>query len=257
MANLNSKSASKFSYNYPLIYYYRRTSKNDDLQIKYSIRSACKNLNATKVIILGTKPEWFVETENSIHIPTVSGVTSRMWTIGWVPFQHFSSALEQLEELGIDNFLLMNDDFFIMHPVYNWEDLERSGKSYMEKTYHCRPYHIKTIKTFKIVDTRCYFNLHAPMRMRMPYVKILCKFWSLLNDKDLDFRTFYGNLFIHDYPQRKVVDDHKILDDQLDPSITFISTSANGFQENKKVYQAILNTFTEQSFCEKPIISKL
>lgn len=257
MGNSSSKSASKFNYNYPLIYYYRRSSKNDDLQIKYSIRSACKNLNATKVIILGDKPEWFVETKNSIHIPTDTSLRPRLWTIGWVPFQHFSSALDKLDELKIDNFLLMNDDFFIMHPVYQWEDLERSGKSYMEKTFRCRPYHIKTIKTFKIVDTRCYFNLHAPMRMRVPYVRILCKFWSLMNDKDLDFRTFYGNLFIHDYPQRKVIDDYKIFDDILDPNVTFISTSTNGFQIDKKVYQTILNTFPEQCFCEKPLIPKL
>lgn len=252
-----ASSSSKFKYNYPLIYYYRKSSTNDDEQIKYSIRSACKNLNAKKIIILGDKPNWFVESKNAIHIKTNTDIRPRNWTVGWVPFQHFVSALPKLEELKIDNFLLMNDDFYIMHPVYEWKDLERSGKSFMERTYHCKPYYVKTLKTFKIVDTHLYFNLHAPMRMRVPYVKILCKFWSLASDKDLDFRAFYGNLFLFDQPKRLVIDDDKIFNDVLNPDSTFISTSSNGFQKGKKVYDTIINTFSEQCFCEKPIISKI
>lgn len=257
MEESNSNSADNFTYSYPLVYYYRRSNPNDDEQIKYSIRTACKNLNPSKVIIIGDKPTWFIESERAIHIDSQNPLRPRTWTIGWVPFLHFCNAMKSLEDLGIDDFLLMNDDFFILKPIKNWIDLERSEKSYREKTVRCKPYHIKTLKVFKIVTSRRFFNLHAPMRMRVPYVKILCLFWTHYPDKDLDFRNFYGNLFLFDYPKTRVMDDRKILDDVLLPEDDFISTSSNGYLPGKKVYEYIHENFKKPSFCERPVLKKI
>lgn len=250
-------SETNFSYSYPLIYYYRKSCEGDEDQIKYSIRSACKNLNPSKVIIIGDKPSWFIESDRAIHINSQNPLKPRTWTIGWVPFLHFCNAMERLEQLEIDDFLLMNDDFFILKPIKDWIDLERSEKSYREKTVRCQPYHIKTLKVFKIVPTRRFFNLHAPMRMRIPYVKVMSLFWTYYSDKDLDFRNLYGNLFLFDYKKTRVMDDRKIFDDVLLPDDDFISTSSNGFQPGKAVYEYIHENFKEPSFCERPILKKI
>lgn len=257
MEEQNSSSETKFDYSYPLVYYYRKSCQSDEEQIKYSIRTACKNLNPSKVIIIGDKPSWFIESDKAIHIDSQNPLRPRTWTIGWVPFLHFCNAMERLEELKIDNFLLMNDDFFILKPVYHWIDLERSRKSYQEKTVRCKPYHIKTLKVFKIVTSRRFFNLHAPMRMRVPFIKILCLFWANYSDKDLDFRNFYGNLFLFDYPETHVMDDRKIFDDLILEDDVFISTSSTGYQPDKAVYKYIHENFKEPSFCERPILKKI
>lgn len=246
--------SNNYSYDYPCVWYYRKSAPLDDLQLKYSVRSACKNLNPSKIIIIGDKPGWFKETDKSIHVLS-NPWRGQNWTVGWVPFQHFVTFCQQ--QWDFDNFLLFNDDFFVTKPIYDWIDYERSEQSYMERTARCKPYHIKTLATFKIVDTRHYFNLHTPMRLKTYYVKILLTYWKASSCKDLDFRTFYGNLFLHDYPKLTAISDPKIFDDVFIEDLPFISTSSNGFRKGKECYRRITEMFPEPCFCEKDEIEKI
>lgn len=248
------KSKPKFNHNYPIVYYYRRSNSDDDQQILYSIRSACKNLNPSKVIVVGDKPEWFYENPKAIWFPSFPE-RSMSWTIGWVPFQHFTNFIQK--NWDFEDFLLFNDDFFIMKPVYDWIDYERAEKDYMAKTFLCKPYHAKTLATFKLVEGRKYFNLHLPMRMKVSNVKVLVSWWKSSLSKDLDFRTFYGNLFISDYPNLQAIDDVKVRDDTYDPSQTFLSTSIHNYHKGGFLRTKIEELFQEPCFCERPRIDKV
>ena len=180
-----------------------------------------------------------------------------MWSIGWVPFQQFEKFMER--QWDFDDFLLFNDDFFIMEPITEWIDYERTEQSYMALTAKCKPYHMLTLNTFKILDNKKkhYFNLHIPMRLKISNLRILFILWHNVINKNLDFRTLYGNLFIKDYENLVAIPDVKIFQDKFNPQGPFLSTWSKAFEVKGEVYQGLINTFSEPCFCETKKIEKL
>ena len=166
------------------IVYICRNGENEEL--KYSIRSAVKNLTHDKVWVVGGKPDWY--TGNYIQVDQ----TKAKYTNA----RNSLRAICNSEDIS-DSFILMNDDFYIINKVEsvpymysgNLDDkIEQredifSGNTYttlLKKTLGALARRKKDI----ILD----YELHVPMIMNKK------KLLSVLMVTGL-WRSLYGNIF--------------------------------------------------------------
>ncbi len=217
--------------------WYYKANQTDEL--KYSIRSAVKNLGLKKVILVGDKPKWFNETANSIYVKSVPK-RSPSYTLAYVPWKHLETFLQSNVYEG--EFLLFNDDFYVLKPIKEWVDYYRDPEDYEKKCgSRNRIYHSRELRSFQALGkpfNSKHYNLHMPMRVNTEDVATAVQFWNSLVYKDIPFKTTYGNMFIKsDKPHRDV---------KYDSDGTWLSGG-------DKLWYAdtVKALFPDKSFCEK------
>lgn len=242
---------------YPVVYYYKEDASHGE-DLKYSIRSVVKNFPYSKIILLGDKPSWFHESKEFIHIPS-DFRKETAWTLGWVPFQHM---LTLIKHADFEDFILFNDDFFVTKKITKFQDMYRLESDYEMRCKANRLYHRRTVRALTYTESKKYFNLHAPMRMKISRMKEFMNWWLKNPEKDLDFRTLYGNRYINDYPDLVGVVDFKssyIRKDLMDPELReYFSTSSQDFlTPPSEIGKHIKEMFPKPTKCEKPPIEKI
>ena len=89
-----------------IVYIFKQNLENDSAELRYSLRSL-DNLPHRQVFIVGEKPDW---AQNVIFIPVEQNDTKHA--------NVKNSLLTACQFPNIsDDFILMNDDFFIMKPI--------------------------------------------------------------------------------------------------------------------------------------------
>ena len=209
---------------YPdVVYFVKHSEENDEL--KYSLRSL-KNLNHGRVFIAGYKPSWVSEAIE--HIPVKqSGKKYENVRNNW---------LAALNDPRLsEDFIIMNDDFFIMQPTKQIPVLRRMEniEHYIELYTKLNPasHYVATMKkardvlnSWGITEISSY-ELHVPMLINKKKMQEI--FEKAPNGGHL--RTLYGNYYnlqgerIHDV--KVIRDDQDISNDQQ-----FLSTIDESFQ---------------------------
>lgn len=212
---------------YPdVLYFVKPAEKNEEL--KYSLRSL-KNLNHGQVFLAGYKPSWvgdFIQ-----HIPTKQADGK---------YQNvYNNWLAALNDPRLsDDFILMNDDFFIMSPTTHIPPLRRMKNinHYINLYTKLDPesIYVKTMKqardtllSWGIKDISSY-ELHVPMLINKQKMIDLLKKVPQMGH----IRTIYGNYYgiggdrIHDV---KVIRD----DQNIPYSQQFLSTIDESFESSK------------------------
>lgn len=211
-------------------------------ELKYSIRSAVKNLGIKKVIIIGDKPEWLQESEQAVYVPFKPKRDSS-WTPVLVAWQYLEAAVKA--KVLPEKFLWFNDDFFVLEKLDEWTDFQRDDEDYDEKVRRVsRMYHMFSERAFMVMhieENKRHFNLHIPMSVEAEKLREAIKFWRDCPIKNFGFRTYYGNKY---YPQNLPF----MSDCKKNPNRLFLSTNEKywatyGEQWKKK--------FPETSFAEK------
>lgn len=213
---------------YPDIVYFVKPSEDND-ELKYSLRSL-KNLNHGQVYLVGYRPSWvdkkyeFISTnQNSDKYQNVRN--------NWL------AALT--DERISDDFVLMNDDFFIMQPTKNipvlrrlkniehyiniYSKLKNDGR-YVTEMKQARD----ILNSWGFSDISSY-ELHTPMLInKKKMLNLLSKF----NGCTSQLRTIYGNYY--NIGGKKIIDVKIIRDDQDNSFDTqFISTIDESFKDGK------------------------
>lgn len=224
--------------------YMCRDGNNEEL--KYSIRSLYKHTEDPQVWVVGGKPDWYKG--NYIHISQNKTKHENV--------RANLRALCESEEIPED-FILMNDDFFIIKPVDSIGQLH--GGSLRKKVELYRNYAPKSSYTKLLVNTHnelqmmgikdpLDYAIHVPMPMNKTNL-------SQVIYPALSVRTMYGNIFKVGGEQIK---DVKVYEegpfwansyDYKNGESAFISSNDNSF---KVLYfnliKELLNNKTE---CEK------
>ena len=158
----------------------------DNEELRYSIRSAVKNLKHDNLWVIGGKPDWYT----GKYIP--------------VPQTHakYENAKENIRAAInspdiSDDFIIMNDDFFILSRVsrlgrYYGGSL-RSRVKELKSRYGSSTYTTLLNESLKYLSRHGIPNpkdyaLHVPVSVNKQ------KLLSIL-DLDLSWRTLYGNLY--------------------------------------------------------------
>jgi hypothetical protein len=176
-----------------LVYVVRPGETNEPLL--YSLRSAAQNLPHGRVWIAGYKPTWV---ENVGHLPTIQAKskyensTANILTAATHP------------EVS-DQFILMNDDFFVLRPVESVPTLHRGPLDevlgYYSAKYGVNEYIEGARQTEKLlnswgIDDVLSYELHVPMVFgKASLVEVLRR--AAIDGAHitcLHKRTLYGNV---------------------------------------------------------------
>lgn len=211
--------------------------------MRYSLRSL-RNIPHGTVYVVGEKPSWL---KGAVHINVVQNPIKN----GDIPtkYKNVSNNIRtaaSTPEIS-DDFIFMNDDFFIMKPIdvlqaYHWGSMREVIAHYTERyeeesTYMSR---MKELYSFLLAQGHAEpvsYELHVPMvfnkaNLRRMYAKNFGPIYQL--------RTMYGNYF--DVGGERI-DDVKVYLDQrhnsrrytADPMAylaaqTFLSASGGSFR---------------------------
>lgn len=232
-----------------IVYIVRPGESNEEL--RYSLRSVAKNFPHKRVIIAGYKPTWV---KDVLHLPSEQkGTKYQNAEANWRAV---------MAEPSIKDFVLFNDDFFIMRhvaklPVYHRGDLADIINYYHSK-YPGQAYVLNMTRTATMLDKlgipkkdQKSYALHVPMVMNREKRALLCKIAEMLNPdgKDYQMRTLYGNFYR--LGGAEMADVKVSLKDVVpDTSQTFLSTLDDSFRDGKiGVY--IRNTFPDKCRYER------
>jgi len=228
-----------------IVYFVREGDDNEEL--RYSLRSLV-NIPHGTVHIVGYKPCW-VKNVNYIEVPQ-SGTKNTNTT------NNLKVASES-EEIS-DNFILMNDDFFIMKPIDKIPNLNRGYIVDVAEYYQQfnSPYFKGMVQTHNYILELGYpsplsYELHVPMVMNKDNVQKMLEqyYFDAPEVGVLHKRSLYGNMFSYG---GETIKDVKVYeeDGEFDENSTFLSTQDNIWQ-NSNVGKFIRSKFTEKSQYEK------
>lgn len=233
-----------------IVYNCRPGRQNEEL--RYSIRSVMQNLPHDNLWVVGGKPDWY--TGKYIHAPSDP-------TRVRLKFDREKLGLEVIsesEEIS-DDFILMNDDFFVMEPMT--EFIDWNGGTLEEKIELYKRLAPNGIYTncLKITydgllrmgfENPLDFEMHVPMNMNR------AKLNESLKDSTSLWRSVYGNMFITDtetHEDVKVYRNGKLMGksyDYINNKLPFLSTIDDSFEMVRiKVLESM---FSEPSPYENP-----
>ena len=226
----------------PLDLVYMIKEDEDNEELRYSLRSL-KNLPHRKVFFAGYKPSWVKNVE---HI-AVEQTGNKYDNIA-------RNFIEICKCTDIsDDFILMNDDFFIIKKIAHVPNLRRLkplkhyAKLYdnnKDKTYQSTLLHaVEFIKRLGLKDIDSY-EMHAPMVINRVKCLKLISMYPEVNTQHR--RSNYGNYYQIGGKRMK---DVKVVRDGMDFSkdIPFLSTIDNVF-DGSEVGRFIMGKFTKK--CE-------
>lgn len=174
-----------------VVYLVKNDPENDSNELRYSLRSL-KNIPHDNVFIVGEKPEWV---KNVTYIPVhQTAYKARNVTMNL-------RAAVMCDAIS-DEFILMNDDFFIMKqmpsipPLYfgRMQDvIAQYEKRYPEGTeYIATMKKLNEVLIAKGFEDPLNYELHVPMVLKRSNMQILY-------DKEpgtyYQLRSYYGNYF--------------------------------------------------------------
>lgn len=155
-------------------------------ELRYSIRSAVKNLAYDNVWVVGGKPEWYVG--NHIFVEQSRGKYNNA--------RNNLKAITESSEIS-DSFILMNDDFYILNkvnsvPYMHAETLDDKIKN-RQSFFTGNSYINLLMATLKIVSKKASppildYELHVPMVMEKKKLSLVLRYPGL-------WRSIYGNIF--------------------------------------------------------------
>lgn len=233
-----------------IVYIYK---SNGSDELKYSLRSL-KNIPHRNVIISGDKEEWF--SDEIIHL----GRDSRRYYRARSKYSDAeNNLLRALNYDGLsDEFILFNDDFFIMKqikkvPDYNLgtlqeclnERLARTGETKYTRAIRATIGYLRDLK----IESPVNYSVHSPVVMSKTRRLAISRMINAnAASTILLARTIYGNLFTQ---QSEQTDDFKIYQLNSSPiDQKLISTDERSF-EFGEVGKLIRERFGEACKYEK------
>lgn len=227
----------------------KRSIFNEEL--RHCLRSICENLPHDKLWLAGNKPYWASNNVNHIPVDFVIGHKFKKTA------KNIMAACEKPEVS--DDFILFNDDFFVMKPIQKIENkywdklinrltkLRREGADSvyiagMERTYNL----LRELGHDEPLD----YGLHVPIIMNKHKWLDMWKQLRKLNPNGdpIHLRTFYGNIYNLGGTQ---MDDVKIYEFDKEPTgeEIFLSSNDQTFKEGK-IGEYVRKMFTSPSIYE-------
>lgn len=215
-------------------------------ELRYSIRSAVKNLAFDNLWVVGGKPDWY----SGNYIKVEQGRAK------YTNARKNLSAICNSEDIS-DSFILMNDDFYILNKVESVPYMHGGLLSNKIKTYKSltgnTSYVLILNKTFTSLSKRFKkdildYELHVPMVMKK------ANLLQVLDHSDF-WRSRYGNTFSvggEEITDVKVYGSGSLMSKSYDLNnlkYDYLSSNDDSFEMIKE--KILLKDFNEPSIYEK------
>jgi hypothetical protein len=158
----------------------------DNEELRYSIRSAVKNLPHDKIWVVGGKPDWYTGNYIEVNQDKAKYTNAR----------NSLRAICNSEEIS-ESFILMNDDFYIINRVesvpYMYSGTLSDKIEQREDVFNGNTY-TKLLKqtlgslSRKKINTALDYELHVPIVMEKNKLEKVLRLSGL-------WRSVYGNVF--------------------------------------------------------------
>lgn len=229
-----------------IVYFVKDTPRNEEL--RYSLRSVVKNMRYNRVWVFGGCP---INVIPDVRVRTVQDGHTK-----WDNVRNMYLMACKNKEIT-DNFIMFNDDFFVMQPTDYIETLYRCDLDkhieILESNFNNRPSsYTKLLRQastkLKEIDEPCLsYELHIPFIFnKKKLFKMLEKF------PDIHCcRTMYGNLYEVGGRQSgdvKIFSSKTKLDYK---NLQFLSTDDSVVNVNNDIWRYIRNQFKQK--CEYEI----
>jgi hypothetical protein len=219
--------------------------RNDDNEeLRYSIRSAVKNLPHDKIWVVGGKPDWY--TGNYIK---VSQTRSK-----YVNARNNLKTICASEDIS-DSFILMNDDFYIINKVhsvpYMYSGTLDAKIKIREDLFTGNSYITLLRQTLSVLSRRSKnpildYELHVPMVMEKKKLSKVLKFSGL-------WRSVYGNMFEVGGNQIKDVKVYNKTDKFYTTSYDINNLEYDYLSSNDNSFEIIKDMLLKKMFPDKSI----
>ena len=228
-----------------IVYVVKDAVYNEELQ--YSLRSVEKNFPHNRVWFFGGRPI-------GVH-PDKQVIVNQVWHTKWDNVRNMLRMIASNEEIT-DDFVLFNDDFFVMKPVetlppYKWKSMESICKWVEEQNNNRVSSYTKNLRAVaRELEEHQFptdnYVLHIPMVFNKK--KLLNALDVFPNTKSP--RSVYGNMYCT--KKAKTHKDVKIFRARTEPpkDSDFLSTEDFAFK-NGKVGEYIKSCFPNKSRFEK------
>jgi len=224
--------------------YICKDGENEEL--RYSLRSVVQNCKVDNIFVVGGKPGWYVGEYIQVN----------------QKYSKYKNAFNNFKAICNsnipDNFILMNDDFFITKPIdkivsYYNGTLQDKIDAY--ETVLGRSSYINRLKTTQDqlirsgINNPLNYEIHVPMAMSKQ------KFNDILRmNHNLLYRSIYGNTYNDESQEMKDVkvyqsENFKSLSYNFQEDYPFLSTENKSFDELKHSY--LLNVFPNKTIYEE------
>lgn len=164
----------------------------DSLELRYSLRSLCKNVKFNNVYIIEDKPRWL---QDVTHIKIKNSTTNKYYNITYKIKQTIN-----IKELS-DDFVIMWDDIFILSPISEFKHYS-DGLTLKEVVGVKKRYstHNNTFKyVLNIYSDGINYDVHSPYLYNKENLKRLFKEHRLDIKKIYSLRSMYGNFYKLEY----------------------------------------------------------
>lgn len=221
--------------------YICRDGENEEL--RYSIRSAVKNLPHSKIWVVGGKPDWYGG--NFIPVKQTSSKYSNVRNI-----------LEEIKNNNLisNKFILMNDDFFIVKPVKRIKSFHGGplqSKVELHQDLAMRSAYTNLLQQTYMrlirmgIKSPLDYDIHVPMAMSRKGLGEAMKGNSL-------WRSAYGNIFA---VGGKRIDDVKVYDSGplKSKSYDFASLKYDFVSTDDSSFELVKNSLLADMFPEPTI----
>ncbi|AMS02682.1 hypothetical protein BJD55_gp084 [Gordonia phage Yvonnetastic] len=227
---------------HPVVYIVRPPNHpgEDNIELRYSLRSLEKNFPHTDVFIVGDMPEWVRGVEfikgNCGHTSQANVYNNirRFCQLDWTP----------------DTFGLFNDDFMVTAEVPGcppWKRGQLSDHLQEKRVVRNAGWWLESLKTTKIcLEAHGYssamsFELHVPFHVDKQVMrKVLGQFQYVTPDNPPQWRTLYGNFHVPCYDYM-VHEDRKAYtgDWSAGLMLPFHSTTDQTFRYSRKALETM------------------
>lgn len=243
-----------------LVYVVGTGSKWADNELRFSLRSVAKNLTGYgKVWIIGECP-CFVQGVEHRYYPDndLSGNNNDANMIDKILF----ACQQEISE----EFIFMNDDFFIlkpMHvediPVMHKGDMTEKPQQFWRITGIWQQRLLNTFNSLKARGmTTMLYDMHCPMPMNKKLFPEVIKDWDYRPEPGLNFRSIYGNTVHKGKGVRNNTEKFTVFKKKPWPVIAkqveaglFMAVNDSGLNIVTKAF--LRSEFTEQSIYEKSV----
>jgi hypothetical protein len=159
----------------------------DNEELRYSIRSVVANLKHDNLWVVGQKPKWY--TGNFVDVPDKR--------LKYINARNNLKAVIDNDKIS-DDFILMNDDFYIMKPVntveYFYSGSLESKALEAENISSHSSYTRMFYSTLDRLSQQGINNLLS-YELHVPFVMNKEKLLPIIKQKTTLWRSMYGNLY--------------------------------------------------------------
>lgn len=205
-------------------------------ELRYTLRSIAKNMPGHKIWLLGYKPVWL---EGPVELVKVQAPVSNK-------YRNVAASIKTAcqDDRISEDFLLFNDDFFVMKPVTEHTDFNRcpitDSIDRLSKLHSPSKSYLNSLKLTDDILRRMGFDDPMDYGLHIPITYNRKKWLKAWNEqlkhnpekKSVHMRTIYGNMY---NLAKNSMEDIKISDLEGVPTgeETYLSANDSSFNQGK------------------------